>query len=39
MFHNVLAQQGQSSFFDRARLNLQVFALCDMKMLSRRLKD
>ena len=34
MFHNVLAGQG-SSFCNRARLNFQAFALCDMKMAAR----
>ena len=31
MFHNVLARQGFSSF-NRAPLNFQAFALCDMEM-------
>ena len=30
-FHNVLARQG-SSFYNRARLNSQAFALCDTKV-------
>ena len=31
MFHSVLARQG-FSFCNRARLNFEAFALCDMKM-------
>ena len=32
MFHNILAQQGQSFSLNSTRLNFQVFALCDTKM-------
>ena len=34
MFHNVSAQQG-SSHCNKARLNFQAFALCDMKIATR----